>query len=90
VTADLRHAVDAVTAHIGHCHHDRTDLIDALQATVEHAVTCHHVDRDLLIDLVGRAERTRLHLVIHEGYPHLAETTENTRRSRSAGNTDGP
>lgn len=75
---------------VGYIPFDRTDLIDALLATVEHAVTRHHVDRDLLIDLVGRAERTRLHLVIYEGYPHLAETTENTRRSRSAGNTGGP
>jgi hypothetical protein len=82
VTTDLRHTVDAVTAHIRHCHHDRTDLIDALQATIEHAVTCHHVDRDLLIDLVTRAERTRLHLVIYEGYPDLTETAENRHRDR--------
>lgn len=71
--ADLRRIVDTVTGHTRACRRDRTDLLDALDAVIEHAITCRHAERDLLTELVGQAERTRLHLVIHEGYPLRSE-----------------
>ena len=67
--ADLRRIIDTVTGHTRACRRDRADLLDALDAVIEHAITCRHIERGPLIELVGRAERTRLHLVIHEGYP---------------------
>jgi hypothetical protein len=82
VTADLRRVVDAVTTHTHSCRHDRTDLIDALTATVDHATTCLQIDRDLLIELAGRAERLRLHL-IDSYYPHPADAAERKRHGHN-------